>query len=391
MLVASVLLVTALRLAEIPATAAIVPIALGALIWSAIGGQTALRPGMIRVQALGMLFFGALALAGLIVDPELGRYLVAAGWFLHGVWDFVHLKQDKVVARSFAEWCGVVDIVIAAELVFMRSRPQGARPASRGEAQPPVHRPDERGYRAGLTATTGVRWTRNHAGHGTSASPSVRCRPARSTPSPTSPTSWSATSPSTTALTCTPASPPSCRPARRRAPVASGRRVRRERVREARRLDAGGRTRCPGITDRAVTATLSVFRAADAVLTYLMDRDPAGVSFNPLVGETNDAHLSDIRRRPVTEEHVLDAVEHASAGLPAEGCAGAGTGTTALGFKAGIGTSSRRVSVDGSVHTVGALVQSNFSGILTVLGVPMPAAELVPQHDQGGAARATRA
>lgn len=131
-----------------------------------------------------------------------------------------------------------------------------------------------------------------------------------------------------------------------------------------------------------LTATLSVFRAADAVLTYLMDRDPAGVSFNPLVGETNDAHLSDIRRRPVTEEHVLDAVEHASAGLPAEGCVGAGTGTTALGFKAGIGTSSRRVSVDGSVHTVGALVQSNFSGILTVLGVPMPAAELVPQHDR---------
>ncbi|MFI1196386.1 P1 family peptidase [Micromonospora sp. NPDC020750] len=131
-----------------------------------------------------------------------------------------------------------------------------------------------------------------------------------------------------------------------------------------------------------LTATLSVFRAADALLTYLMDRDPAGVSFNPLVGETNDAHLSDIRRRPVTEEHVLDAVEHASAGLPAEGCVGAGTGTTALGFKAGIGTSSRRVGVDGSVHTVGALVQSNFSGILTVLGVPMPAAELVSQHDR---------
>jgi hypothetical protein len=52
------------------------------------------------------------------VDPDLGRYLVAAGWFLHGIWDFVHLKLDKVVARSHAEWCGVLDIVIAAELVF---------------------------------------------------------------------------------------------------------------------------------------------------------------------------------------------------------------------------------------------------------------------------------
>ncbi|WP_320069820.1 P1 family peptidase [Micromonospora sp. RTGN7] len=131
-----------------------------------------------------------------------------------------------------------------------------------------------------------------------------------------------------------------------------------------------------------LTATLSVFRAADALLTYLMGREPSGVSFNPLVGETNDGHLSDIRRRPVTEEHVLEAVERASAGLPAEGCVGAGTGTTALGFKAGIGTSSRRVSVHGSGHTVGTLVQSNFSGLLTVLGVPMPAAELVSQCDR---------
>jgi hypothetical protein len=52
------------------------------------------------------------------VDPDLGRYLVAAGWFGHGIWDFVHLKLDKVVARSYAEWCGVLDVLIAAELVF---------------------------------------------------------------------------------------------------------------------------------------------------------------------------------------------------------------------------------------------------------------------------------
>lgn len=50
--------------------------------------------------------------------PDLARYLVAAGWLLHGVWDFIHLKLDKVVARSFAEWCGVIDVVIAVELVF---------------------------------------------------------------------------------------------------------------------------------------------------------------------------------------------------------------------------------------------------------------------------------
>ncbi|MEV4293011.1 P1 family peptidase [Nonomuraea bangladeshensis] len=127
-----------------------------------------------------------------------------------------------------------------------------------------------------------------------------------------------------------------------------------------------------------LTATLSVFRAADAVLTYLMGRRPGGVSFNPLVGETNDGFLSDIRRRPITERHVLDALEGATGGLPAEGCVGAGTGTTALGFKAGIGTSSRRVTAGGTEVTVGALAQANFGGVLTVRGVPVPVEEVVP-------------
>ncbi|MEU1387220.1 MULTISPECIES: P1 family peptidase [unclassified Nonomuraea] len=127
-----------------------------------------------------------------------------------------------------------------------------------------------------------------------------------------------------------------------------------------------------------LTATLSAFRAADALLTYLMERSPEGISFNPVVGETNDGFLSDIRRRPITERHVLDALEGASGGLPAEGCVGAGTGTTALGFKAGIGTSSRRPVAEGAAVTVGALVQANFGGVLTVGGVPMPVEELVP-------------
>ncbi|MFI6742566.1 P1 family peptidase [Nonomuraea sp. NPDC050451] len=127
-----------------------------------------------------------------------------------------------------------------------------------------------------------------------------------------------------------------------------------------------------------LTATLSAFRAADALLTYLMDRCPDGLSFNPVVGETNDGFLSDIRRRPITERHVLDALEGASGALPAEGCVGAGTGTTALGFKAGIGTSSRRPVAAGAPVTVGALVQANFGGVLTVRGVPMPVGELVP-------------
>jgi hypothetical protein len=66
-----------------------------------------------------MLGFGALALAAMAVDPDVGRYLVAAAWLLHGVWDLVYFRLDTVVARSYAEFCGVVDVLIAAGLVLM--------------------------------------------------------------------------------------------------------------------------------------------------------------------------------------------------------------------------------------------------------------------------------
>lgn len=127
-----------------------------------------------------------------------------------------------------------------------------------------------------------------------------------------------------------------------------------------------------------LTGTLSVFRVADALLTWLLDRDPTATSLNPVVGETNDGYLSDIRRRPITPDHVFAALDTASADLPAEGNVGAGTGTAALGFKAGIGTASRLV---GSAGVVGVLVQANFSGTLTVLGTPIvpPVATPVPE------------
>ena len=119
-----------------------------------------------------------------------------------------------------------------------------------------------------------------------------------------------------------------------------------------------------------LTGTLSTFRVADALITWLLDRNPHATSLNPIVGETNDGYLSDIRRRPVTPAHVHAALDTASATLPTEGCTGAGAGTTALGFKAGIGTASRGL---GSEYTIGVLVQANFSGMLTVLGKPIPA------------------
>lgn len=118
LLVAGLVVVVGLRVLDVIAPAAVfAATALVVLVWAAVDRQL-FGSGTFQLQALGMLGFGVLGLAGLAVDPDLARYLVAAGWFLHGVWDFVHLKLDKVVARSFAEWCGVVDVVIAVELVF---------------------------------------------------------------------------------------------------------------------------------------------------------------------------------------------------------------------------------------------------------------------------------
>lgn len=78
------------------------------------------RPGRteLGVQIGGMVIFGGLALVGLTAAPEVARYVLAAAWFGHGVWDLVHLRRDAVVSRSYAEWCGVVDILIAAQLLF---------------------------------------------------------------------------------------------------------------------------------------------------------------------------------------------------------------------------------------------------------------------------------
>jgi D-aminopeptidase len=123
-----------------------------------------------------------------------------------------------------------------------------------------------------------------------------------------------------------------------------------------------------------LTATLSAFRVADALVEYLLARPgyEAVQSINPVVGETNDGFLSDIRARPLRYEHVAAAIDSASGGPVAEGAVGAGTGTGALGFKAGVGTSSRVLPGPAAAVTVGALVQANFSGTLTVMGVPIP-------------------
>ena len=122
-----------------------------------------------------------------------------------------------------------------------------------------------------------------------------------------------------------------------------------------------------------LTSTLNVPRVADATIDYMLalagNEDVQ--SINPLVGETNDGFLNDIRGRYVNRENVLDAIKNARSGPVAEGAVGAGTGTVAFGWKGGIGTSSRKLPQNLGGYTVGVLVQTNFGGILTMNGAPV--------------------
>ena len=125
-------------------------------------------------------------------------------------------------------------------------------------------------------------------------------------------------------------------------------------------------------TPVVLTNTLSVPTAAEAVVEWtlgLAGNERVG-SVNPVVGETNDGWLSDIRGRHVTRAHVLEAIRTASDGPVAEGAVGAGAGTTCFDYKGGIGTASRRLPESRGGWTVGVLVQTNFGGVLTIRGVP---------------------
>jgi D-aminopeptidase len=122
-----------------------------------------------------------------------------------------------------------------------------------------------------------------------------------------------------------------------------------------------------------LTATLNVPRVADATIDYMLalPGNEDVQSINPLVGETNDSYLNDIRGRYVGRDEVFAAIKNARGGAVEEGAVGAGTGTVAFGFKGGIGTASRKLPASLGGYTVGVLVQSNFGGILTINGAPV--------------------
>jgi D-aminopeptidase len=122
-----------------------------------------------------------------------------------------------------------------------------------------------------------------------------------------------------------------------------------------------------------LTSTLNVPRVADALLDWMLalPGNEQVRSVNPIVAETNDGFLNDIRGRHVGQAEVFAALRSARGGTVQEGSVGAGTGTVAFGFKGGIGTASRVVPVSAGGYTVGVLVQTNFGGVLSMNGAPI--------------------
>ncbi len=126
-------------------------------------------------------------------------------------------------------------------------------------------------------------------------------------------------------------------------------------------------------TPIVLTNTLAVPRAADAVLDYTLAQpgNDEVRSVNAVVGETNDGYLNDIRARVLTADQIGRAIGSAASGPIEEGAVGAGTGTRAFGWKGGIGTSSRSLPESLGGYTVGVLVQTNYGGVLRIMGMPV--------------------
>lgn len=126
-----------------------------------------------------------------------------------------------------------------------------------------------------------------------------------------------------------------------------------------------------------LTNTMSVGAVSDGVARYMVEQHPGIGSEHdviiPVVGECDDSYLNDISGRHVTEAHVREAITSAKSGPVLEGCVGGGTGMITCDFKAGIGTSSRKLPQVFGGYTLGVLVMSNFGKMhnLRVAGLPV--------------------
>jgi hypothetical protein len=111
-------------LTVIPSASEVVPsvgFLVVALVFLVLGVARGLwrRPSGLPLQTAGMLTFGSIVLVALYVEPNLGGKLVAFALIGHAAWDAYHYLRDRVVARSYAQFCGVLDLLVGAAILFM--------------------------------------------------------------------------------------------------------------------------------------------------------------------------------------------------------------------------------------------------------------------------------
>ncbi len=123
----------------------------------------------------------------------------------------------------------------------------------------------------------------------------------------------------------------------------------------------------------ALTSTQQIGMVRDALAEYSFSQEQTGPFYLPVVGETYDGWLSEMRQPHLTREDVFNAMRSAAGGVVAEGNVGGGTGMICHDFKGGIGTSSRVVESKSGQYMLGALVQTNYGdrAQLHVDGVPV--------------------
>jgi predicted transporter len=119
----SVVVITVARFGLIPFDATWAMLILAAL-FAVYGVIRALRrPNReLPLQAIAMSAFGGLAAVALFISPFVGALLVAAGLVAHAGWDVYHHVKNKVVVRSMAEFCFVLDTALAIVIVLATLR-----------------------------------------------------------------------------------------------------------------------------------------------------------------------------------------------------------------------------------------------------------------------------
>ncbi len=119
----------------------------------------------------------------------------------------------------------------------------------------------------------------------------------------------------------------------------------------------------------ALTNTLAVGPVMRGVVDLVLQQNPSIdpiSSINAVVGEVNDGRINRIHNNSISSEDVKTAFANRQKDFLC-GSVGAGTGARCFSWKGGIGTASRKVGD----YTVGALVQTNYGGNLTIMGVPI--------------------